>query len=290
MTGEMPGGQPPTTDWADLWRSLVRMRSPVAGTPEPEPSDAWAERAREFDAYSRRRWQSMGTLRDGIRPRLLPTDRVLDIGAGTGAWTTWFAREAARVTALDTSPAMLDRLHRNIAGEGIDNVEVVRGRWPETAVEPHDIAFCAHAMYGAEDLPAFVAAMNAVSRRECFFVIRHPASDSLMAEAATLVGRCHFTPSFQVACNVLLDMGLHPDVRMEERSPGRERTSKSPETALSEVKLRLDLGPEPTRFDQHLREILDRRLVRRDGLVAWVERSRSVLVRWSPRDEAPAAD
>jgi len=54
-------------------------------------------------------------------------ERVLDLGAGTGLVTLALAPRASSVTALDISPAMLDRLERHAASAGVDNVVPVVG-------------------------------------------------------------------------------------------------------------------------------------------------------------------
>jgi arsenite methyltransferase len=57
-------------------------------------------------------------------------DRVLDIGSGSGTDTLIAARlvgPEGRVHALDMTPEMLDKLRRNIALAGADNIEVIEG-------------------------------------------------------------------------------------------------------------------------------------------------------------------
>lgn len=52
------------------------------------------------------------------------TQTVLDVGTGTGFIAAGLAPRAARVVAIDDSPAMLDVARDNLAQLGIDNVEV----------------------------------------------------------------------------------------------------------------------------------------------------------------------
>ncbi len=52
-------------------------------------------------------------------------DTVVDVGAGTGLLSLVFAVRAARVWAIDSSPAMCEYLHTKAASAGLSNVESV---------------------------------------------------------------------------------------------------------------------------------------------------------------------
>jgi SAM-dependent methyltransferase len=64
-----------------------------------------------------RRLQTMG---------LTDSSLVVDLGAGTGQFTTAVAPTCARVVAVDVSPVMLDRLRAKVAAAGLANVDVVQ--------------------------------------------------------------------------------------------------------------------------------------------------------------------
>ena len=59
--------------------------------------------------------------------RLKGSDRVLDVGAGTGLLTLAAAAKVGHVIALDSSPAMSRHLETELARRSIDNADVVVG-------------------------------------------------------------------------------------------------------------------------------------------------------------------
>jgi peptidoglycan/xylan/chitin deacetylase (PgdA/CDA1 family)/SAM-dependent methyltransferase len=56
-----------------------------------------------------------------------PSDRVLEIGAGTGIFTLAIARRCREVTAVDISAGMLKILEGKAAGEGLTNIRTITG-------------------------------------------------------------------------------------------------------------------------------------------------------------------
>jgi protein-L-isoaspartate(D-aspartate) O-methyltransferase len=95
--------------------------------------------------------------RPGIRPRYLmepspfakllqlagigPSDRVLDIGAGTGYSSAVLSRLAGSVVALESDPQLAERAHAALAETGHGNVAVIVGKLDEghPAGAPYDV-------------------------------------------------------------------------------------------------------------------------------------------------------
>ena len=123
---------------------------------------------------------------EALRAHACGADTWLDIGAGAGRFALPLARMARRVIAVDPSTSMLGALRESMAEHGIDNIDVVEGRWPAILEEepalaremPVDVALIAHVGYDIEAIGPFLEAMERVTRRECLALLmeRSPAS------------------------------------------------------------------------------------------------------------------
>ncbi len=275
------------TDWSALWRELVEIkaRSQKSEADAPREADIWRARARSFDESVKRRWARPDSSRDFVISQLDANTTLLDIGAGTGAWAALLARHARRITAVEPSSAMIEVMQENLATQGIVNVSIVQGTWPDVPVEPHDFSLCSHAMYGCPDLPAFIRRMAASTKRMCFLLLRAPAVDCVLAEAARHIwGQPLDSPNFTIAYNILLQMGIYPNVLMEDTGLWDAKRGGSLEEALSTVKRRFGLEDGDTEYDGFLGDLLRRRLTYQDGQYVWPREVRSALVYWSVVD------
>jgi precorrin-6B methylase 2 len=267
-------------DWVHLWRDLATVHQ-GKHTAKPD-EDAWRDKARSFDQKTKLRWVQPDSSRDMLLAQVQahPGSTVLDIGAGTGAWTVLLARHARHVTALEPSTAMIELLRENLAAEGLTNVDIVQQTWPEASVPPHDFSLCAHAMYGCAELPGFVRAMQAATRRTCYLVLRVPVMDSLMARASQHIwGHPYDSTNFHVAYNLLLQIGLFPNVLMENTGLWDAWFNDTLEGALSDIKRRFGLQ-DSSAYDGYLQDLLSSELKFEDGHYVWPRGIRSALVYW----------
>jgi SAM-dependent methyltransferase len=85
-----------------------------------------------------------------------PSDRVLEIGAGTGIFTLAIARRCREVTAVDISASMLEILKGKAAGEGLTNIRTITGDVETMDMGRGYAAACAFSsLEYLSDLPAF---------------------------------------------------------------------------------------------------------------------------------------
>ncbi len=271
-----------TPNWTLFWKELVELSGRWPKDDESQ-EDHWKKRSRMFSENVKSRWSQPDSSREFLIStlRAAPGATFLDIGAGTGAWAVLAAGCAASVTAIDRSPAMIAVMRENLAEEGISNVCIIEGCWPDVDVEPHDFSLCSHAMYGEPDFPRFIRKMMSVTRRTCFLLMRAPKIDALMAEFARLVlGHPHDSPNFVIAYNLLIEMGIYANVLVEDAGLWRGWSSGSLEQALAEVKRRLGLKDDPS-YDAILYQRLEQELTCVDGKYLWPRGVRSALMYWN---------
>ena len=118
--------------------SIEVVNTEQAAAWDGHEGDIWTEQADRYARASRRIWQRFV---DG--EFVSRTDRVLDVGCGTGGSTRDVARlaPAGTVMGIDLSTRMLKLARRRSEDEGLDNVTFVRGDAQVFPFEPdeHDV-------------------------------------------------------------------------------------------------------------------------------------------------------
>jgi len=273
----------PLTNWNKLWETLSENQSRAfAAKKQSQDDDFWKHKAKAFDKMVDQRWAKPDSSRDFLIKKLKdnPGSTLLDIGAGTGKWSVLVSPFASRVTALEPSPAMQAVLKEKIREQGVGNIDIVTGKWPEDDVERHDFILASHSMYGVTDFEAFVRKMCETADKACLLLLRVPFADSVMATAASrILGQPYDSPNFQIAYNILLGMDIFADVIMEADGSWPPWANDSFEEALDEIKNRLGLS-EKSRHDAFLKDLLKANLNIKKGKYVWPAGNRAALVYW----------
>ncbi|MDQ6781882.1 MAG: class I SAM-dependent methyltransferase [Actinomycetota bacterium] len=164
----------------------------------------------------------------GALARLLPSSpaRVLDCGAGTGFLSLMAARQGHQVTALDTSPRMLERLRGRAVIEGLA-IEVVEGLASAPPPGPFDAVMERHLVWTLPDPAATLAAWRTAAPlgRLVLFENLWPSADAveaLLEGARGLLRRFRRSPDdhhgaypSSVAQALPLGPGTHPSALVE---------------------------------------------------------------------------
>ena len=222
----------------DLWNRFACERRDAAAA----EGDYWLSKAQAYSRALDARWaEGKDETRDSLA-RLF-ADRtirtVLDIGAGTGQWSLFFARMGADVTALEPSAGMRAVLLDNMMAAPTvgKRIRVVDGRWPESPLGKYDVTFCSHAMYEWDDLAGAVAALRARTIRRVVLTIRAPYADDFYARVAArgCPDAPYSGPDFPLLYAALLEMGIFADVCFESRDTRHVRKFDTVDAAVSAI-------------------------------------------------------
>jgi SAM-dependent methyltransferase len=152
-----------------------------------------------------------------------PPARVLDVGAGTGFLALTLARLGHRVTALDLSRGMLDRLRASADREGLE-VTVVEGRADQPPEGPFDVVVERHLLWTLPDPGAALAAWRRVAPDGRLVVLEGlwgaaDQAEALRSRARRQLRRLRRAPSDHharydpaVLADLPLAGGTHPDL------------------------------------------------------------------------------
>ena len=99
-----------------------------------------------------------------------PTDRLLEIGPGTGRTTVQFADRVAHVTAVEQSAEMVELLYQRLERNGVGNCSVLHGDFAETHFgEQFDVVALVGVLDYIPDPQPFLARAARLARRELLF-------------------------------------------------------------------------------------------------------------------------
>lgn len=182
-----------------------------------------------------------------------PPARVLDAGAGTGAMALLAAELGYRVTALDLSPAMLERARAKSEARSL-TIEFVVGPADDPPAGPFDAIIERHLVWTLPDPVRALAAWRDVAPRavllEGLWGRRGPAHAALNAAAAIVrrayrIGDDHHAPyDPDLRARLPLAGGLTPDsLRRVAAAAGWRRSRLKRLTEVEDARARAARWP-----------------------------------------------
>jgi len=140
-------------DWSQEWKQY-------------RESSHWTQKLKQKSITSEQFWDSYkmadrneeydrlagypGLILDRMLRFAGPDSSVVDIGAGSGAYTIPLAKAARKVTVVEPSKGQIARLMRRADREGLENIEVINKRWQDvdrSELESYSLvnaAYCFH--------------------------------------------------------------------------------------------------------------------------------------------------
>jgi precorrin-6B methylase 2 len=201
------------------WAIPEHITAAVADSPWALPTEVFARRADQHVAAP------SGVSFERAAQALRPRGEVLDVGAGAGAASLPLSPWTTRLTAVDSSPSMMDALTERASRLGVDLV-LHTGSWPSvgSTVGPADVVVCHHVAYNVPELGAFARALHEHARRRVVIELTagHP-----MRLLNPLWKALHNLdrpdgPTAQDAVAVLREVGLDPRAEAWQRPPRPE--------------------------------------------------------------------
>jgi SAM-dependent methyltransferase len=253
-------------DFIERWRRTVEERRRQTDAAYARlgrtTADYWACRARGFAAFSRE--ARPDPFLEKVLAHVDGRSTVLDVGAGAGRHSVPLARVVRRVFAVEPSPAMASHLRKWAQEEGLANIEVIEGNWPEVEVPTCDVAICSHVLYPVAEIEPFLCKLHDSARRYCFLWLH---DEQMVLESVGLWERFHGEPrarqpTFRDALPVLWQMGLRPNLEMS--AVPESWSWGSMDEAAQHFREHLAI-PEDEATEARLRQELTAALVKREG-------------------------
>lgn len=264
-------------DWATI---VAAEKEQVERLREWQDADYYAPVAHHFLDNPRRQGDPVLDALFGLGG---PGTRWLDVGAGGGRYALPLAASGRPVVAVEPSPAMREVLGQGMSQYDIADIEVIPGRWPDSAggVEV-DAALMAHVGYDLPDIGDFLDAFEGATRHWCCAVTmdRAPSGGFVDLWEEIHGEERYVLPAMRELLHVLLARGATPEVRILERHMRMMDENDLRDSARR--RLWLSEGSEK---DQQLQRKLDGMLARGDR--DWGFPRAVAMIIWQPPSASP---
>ena len=94
----------------------------------------------------------------------------LDIGSGCGTLAVPLAAAGKRVTAFDSSEAMIELLDLEIKRKKLTGIKTINLEWDSSKVKPHDVIICSNIPALVRERPTFLDEITALARKYVFII------------------------------------------------------------------------------------------------------------------------
>lgn len=215
-----------------------------------------------------------------ILPRSEDCKTFLDIGSGCGTLAIPLARAGKKVTALDSSRAMIEILEGDARKEGLKGIKTITASWGEVELKPHDAVLCANVPALLKETEGFVKDALRLAKK-AFFIIENadPNSDKFYyKELYPLLFNKPFgeRSDYIKTYNALHDMGIFANVEIIDYD--FDQPFYDIEEAIGFWKEYIGIVTEE--HDAKLKNYLSKKLVKKKGMLFAKFHKKSAIIWW----------
>ena len=241
---------PEEIDWAYFWAQKLEAKK--------DRAKDWNKAAPTFGKSAKK---------DDYHTKLIERidvgikDTILDLGCGEGSITIPLAKKAKSVTGVDSAYKMLEILNEKAQKEGIDNIKTIEEDLTKINIDnvgKHDIIVASRSLNGVLNIKETIANIDEIADKYVYITLFGPNNWKIEKEFYESINKKYFEfPSHRYFFNILVDMGIYPNV--ENLNIGHEREYESIEEALESGKWRLDSlnDDEKDELYKYLEDILE---------------------------------
>nr|WP_295606596.1 class I SAM-dependent methyltransferase [uncultured Methanobrevibacter sp.] len=229
---------PEEIDWAYFWAKKLEAKK--------DRSKDWNKAAPNFGKSAKR---------DDYHTKLIERidvnkeKTILDLGCGDGTITIPLAKRARSVT------------NEKAQKENIGNIKTIEEDLSKITIDnvgKHDIVVASRSLNGILNIKETIANINEIANKYVYITLFGPNNWKIEKEFYDSINKEYVEfPSHRYFFNILIDMGIYPNV--ESLNIGHEREYESIEDAMDNGKWRLDFlnDEEKEQLHIYLEDILE---------------------------------
>ena len=200
----------PSDFWVEAWEQARFHYDRTADDQEEE--EYWRVHAPEYDDKN-----PLAPYADEIMEEVYQivreTNTLLEIGAGTGGFTTLLAPKVKEITVVEPSQAMVHELQKNWQKQLEQPLPiVVRSKWEDAPELEVDIVFGVNAFYRIRDMKACLQKMHRSARRHVILIqsIGRPFANPLEVK---IKNETHTIERAVVIANILNELHINHEFK-----------------------------------------------------------------------------
>ncbi len=215
-----------------------------------------------------------------ILPETEDCETFLDVGSGCGTLSIPLAESGKKVTAIDSSKAMIRALQDEIKERKIKSIDTIEAAWGDVEIKPYDVILCANVPGLLKDSTGFLEKSNNLAKKAVFLIVGvDPHADKFYyKELYPLLFNKAFSPKkgFIEMYSSLNNMGIFANVKIIEYN--FDQPFKGMDEAIAFWKEYIPLSTDE--HDKTLTTFLERKLKKtKAGLIAKF-RKKSAIIWW----------